>query len=439
MAALALDDGRPRAWLARRLRADGGFDEKDGRPDGPTSSALAALALADRRAARRALGYAIAHRGLPLPNARDPEKREAWGWTDDARSLTEPTARVLLAVNALTPDDAATRREAVGLLTARQCADGGWNFGNASVYDVDLRGYVQTTAIGLIALQRGDAQSSRAPSTSSEAMAARARRPDRRAGARGLPAAWPRRRGSRARRRSRDDRAASVVPRETTRGRLGGARDRPGPAPRAAEVARMSMTRSSSSCAAAQRRSGRAPGGVRRRKDGRVRHAAQVRPRRLPEARAAPPSPCSEQRPTTATSRASSSTGCGSSGRRAREARPAQAEPRRVRQGRVDQHRPADGRGRRERIRRLGASSVVVAEGPGHRRDTEAIAFASGLRDALDDAGLRFVDLNDAPLVRTPLETRYTGLRRALGAERPARDGGRRLDAEAQDPPLGRA
>ena len=61
-------------------------------------------------------------------------------------------------------------------------------------------------------------------------------------------------------------------------------------------------------------------------------------------------------------------------------------------------------------IRRLGASSVVVAEGPGHRRDVEAIAFASGLREALDDAGLRFVDLNDAPLVRTPLETRYTGL-----------------------------
>jgi uncharacterized protein (DUF362 family) len=61
-------------------------------------------------------------------------------------------------------------------------------------------------------------------------------------------------------------------------------------------------------------------------------------------------------------------------------------------------------------LRRLGASSVVVAEGPGHRRDTEAIAIASGLRDALDDARLRFVDLNDAPLVRAPLRTRYTGL-----------------------------
>jgi uncharacterized protein (DUF362 family) len=62
-------------------------------------------------------------------------------------------------------------------------------------------------------------------------------------------------------------------------------------------------------------------------------------------------------------------------------------------------------------LRRLGAASVVVAEGPGHRRDTEAVVIASGLRDALDDAKLPFVDLNDAPLVRTPLRTRFTGLR----------------------------
>ena len=56
-------------------------------------------------------------------------------------------------------------------------------------------------------------------------------------------------------------------------------------------------------------------------------------------------------------------------------------------------------------LRRLGASSVVVAEGPGHRRDTEAVVVATGLRDALDDAKLRFVDLNEAPVVRTPLQT----------------------------------
>jgi uncharacterized protein (DUF362 family) len=61
-------------------------------------------------------------------------------------------------------------------------------------------------------------------------------------------------------------------------------------------------------------------------------------------------------------------------------------------------------------LRRLGAASVVVAEGPGHRRDTEAVVVASGLREAVDDAGLPFVDLNQAPVVRTPLRSRYTGL-----------------------------
>ena len=178
---------RARGW-PRGSAADGGFEEKDGRHDGPTSSALGALALADRRDARRALAYAVSHRSLPLPNAPDPNSRTAWGWTVDARSLTEPTARVLLAVNALTPDDAATRREAVGLLRARQCADGGWNFGNASVYDVDLRGYAQTTAMGLIALQQGHARVvSRAFGFLAEQLAPRARRADGRAGARRVP------------------------------------------------------------------------------------------------------------------------------------------------------------------------------------------------------------------------------------------------------------
>ena len=83
----------------------------------------------------------------------------------------------------------ATRREAVGLLRARQCADGGWNFGNASVYDVDLRGYAQTTAMGLIALQQGHARVvARAFGFLAEQLAPRARRADRRAGARRVPA-----------------------------------------------------------------------------------------------------------------------------------------------------------------------------------------------------------------------------------------------------------
>jgi uncharacterized protein (DUF362 family) len=42
----------------------------------------------------------------------------------------------------------------------------------------------------------------------------------------------------------------------------------------------------------------------------------------------------------------------------------------------------------------LGAADVVVAEGPGHRRDTDFLLAASGLRDVVRQAGVRFVDLN---------------------------------------------
>jgi len=44
-------------------------------------------------------------------------------------------------------------------------------------------------------------------------------------------------------------------------------------------------------------------------------------------------------------------------------------------------------------FRNFGAE-VVVGEGPGHMRDTEMALVESGMQDALDDAGLKFVDLN---------------------------------------------
>jgi hypothetical protein len=155
VAALALSDDGARAWLRARQRRDGGFVERDGRSDGPTTAALTALALARSSEASRALRYSVAHRSLQPPGPPDTEQRRGWGWTTDARSTVEPTSRVLLAVDALTPSDHATRAEAIRLLHERRCADGGWNYGNASVNDVDLRGYAQTTAIALAALQRG--------------------------------------------------------------------------------------------------------------------------------------------------------------------------------------------------------------------------------------------------------------------------------------------
>jgi uncharacterized protein (DUF362 family) len=61
-------------------------------------------------------------------------------------------------------------------------------------------------------------------------------------------------------------------------------------------------------------------------------------------------------------------------------------------------------------MRRLGAASVTVAEGPGHRRDTGFVITSSGLLDALTAVEAPFVDLNTSALVRVPLDTSFTDL-----------------------------
>ena len=64
-----------------------------------------------------------------------------------------------------------------------------------------------------------------------------------------------------------------------------------------------------------------------------------------------------------------------------------------------------------EAFRRLGARSIVVADGPGHQRDTQLVLSESGYERRLVDAGLRFVDLNRDRLLRTRLDAEYSGLK----------------------------
>ena len=71
----------------------------------------------------------------------------------------------------------------------------------------------------------------------------------------------------------------------------------------------------------------------------------------------------------------------------------------------------------------FGAKSVVVAEGPGHQRDTQLVLSQSEYQRALRDEQIQFVDLNRDELIRTPLRARYTGMkhlwlpRTVLGAD----------------------
>ena len=64
-----------------------------------------------------------------------------------------------------------------------------------------------------------------------------------------------------------------------------------------------------------------------------------------------------------------------------------------------------------ESFRHMGAKSVVVAEGPGHQRDTRLILSQSGYEQCLRDEKIRFVDLNRDELIRTPLRAGYTGMK----------------------------
>ncbi len=63
-----------------------------------------------------------------------------------------------------------------------------------------------------------------------------------------------------------------------------------------------------------------------------------------------------------------------------------------------------------EAFRRLGARCVVVAEGPGHQRDTYLVLVESELEAQLRAQRLTFVDLNRDELVKVATRANYTGL-----------------------------
>jgi uncharacterized protein (DUF362 family) len=61
---------------------------------------------------------------------------------------------------------------------------------------------------------------------------------------------------------------------------------------------------------------------------------------------------------------------------------------------------------------RLGVRQVVVAEGPGHERDTELILSETDFAQELRGRGIEFVDLNRDELAEVTLRANYSGLRR---------------------------
>jgi uncharacterized protein (DUF362 family) len=63
-----------------------------------------------------------------------------------------------------------------------------------------------------------------------------------------------------------------------------------------------------------------------------------------------------------------------------------------------------------EAFRKLGAAEVVVAEGPGHRRDNEYLLQGSGLREVIKDTRAPYIDLNYDNLKQVRLPSRLSSL-----------------------------
>ena len=61
-------------------------------------------------------------------------------------------------------------------------------------------------------------------------------------------------------------------------------------------------------------------------------------------------------------------------------------------------------------LKRAGAKEVIVAEGPGHRRDIEYLITSTGLFDHLREERLTFIDLNVDDVRPTRLRSWFTGL-----------------------------
>jgi hypothetical protein len=156
-----------RAWLGRAQSADGWLRDD---PRAPVNFGFNGLGLLALLTGGGAPGNALAlckgllgAKGLafgPSPVVRQDNSLQAWPWVDGTLSWVEPTAYCLLglkrarSLGVIRDADARTRIE-VGerMLADRACPGGGWNYGNAEVFDKKLYAHGPTTALALLALQ----------------------------------------------------------------------------------------------------------------------------------------------------------------------------------------------------------------------------------------------------------------------------------------------
>ncbi len=159
LAALALDDERARAWLLDQQGDDGSWLMGPASVGNDAATSWAALAV-DGIAREHALDYLVAHRAVQAgADDRVPHDiaTRGWSWTPSIFGWVEPTSRATLVLKLLRPAATPEIADGIAVLADRECVDGGWNYGNRRVLEVDLPPFLQTSAAGLMAVHDGPA------------------------------------------------------------------------------------------------------------------------------------------------------------------------------------------------------------------------------------------------------------------------------------------
>jgi hypothetical protein len=147
------------AWLARLQQPDGslGVSAQAAVPHWPTAWAvLLWSARSDHGDERqRALGWMLESRGEV--EARSPyfghdSTIVGWPWLAGTHAWLEPTSVAVIALRGAGLADHERARDGVRLIRDRALSSGGWNYGNTTVFDKELRPRPAPTGLALLAL-----------------------------------------------------------------------------------------------------------------------------------------------------------------------------------------------------------------------------------------------------------------------------------------------
>ena len=147
--------------IARLQAEDGRVSFSQAHPGAYSPTMIAILAwhgqsaLAGAR--ERAVAFLLAQKSDHYPRSRASDisidtDLAGWSWIERTFAWAEPTALALLALESAGAGEHPRAVEGRALLLNRQIASGGWNYGNARVFDAELRPAQESTGLVLAAL-----------------------------------------------------------------------------------------------------------------------------------------------------------------------------------------------------------------------------------------------------------------------------------------------